>query len=159
VPDALHARAERARARHERARVRRRQGVRGRDRELQPEGHAELAAAKKETYLRSYPRPGAAAGWHFLTGDQAEIAALTRAIGFRYRWVAEQRQYAHAAGIVVATPQGRLARYFYGLEYSARDLRLGLVEASQGKIGSPVDTVLLYCFAYDPRVVPTRRRL
>jgi protein SCO1/2 len=109
-----------------------------------------LAAAKKESYLRSYPRPGAAAGWHFLTGDQAAIDALTRALGFRYRWVPEQRQYAHAAGIVVATPQGRLARYFYGLEYSARDLRLGLVEASQGKIGSPVDTVLLYCFAYDP---------
>ena len=109
-----------------------------------------LAAAKKESYLRSYPRPGAAAGWHFLTGDQAAIDALTRALGFRYRWVPEQRQYAHAAGIVIATPQGRLARYFYGLEYSARDLRLGLVEASQGKIGSPVDTVLLYCFAYDP---------
>jgi len=109
-----------------------------------------LAAAKKESYLRSYARPSAAAGWHFLTGDAADIAALARAVGFRYRYVPEQRQYAHAAGIVVLTPQGKVARYFYGLEYSARDLRLGLVEASQGTIGSPVDAFLLYCFHYDP---------
>ena len=115
-----------------------------------PADTPELAAAKKASYLRSYPHPGAADGWHFLTGDAAAIEALTRAVGFRYRALPERRQYAHAAGIVVATPGGRLARYFYGLEYSARDLRLGLVEASQGKIGSVVDTVLLYCFEYDP---------
>jgi len=117
---------------------------------IEPADTPALAAAKKATYLQSYRRPGAAAGWHFLTGDAAAIDALTRAVGFRYEALPERRQYAHAAGIVVATPDGRLARYFYGLEYSARDLRLGLVEASEGKIGSVVDQVLLYCFEYDP---------
>jgi protein SCO1/2 len=108
-----------------------------------------LAAAKKQTYLKAYGRPGADAGWHFLTGDAAAIAQLTRAVGFRYKWLPEQQQFAHAAGIMVLTPQGKLARYFYGVEFSPRDLRLGLVEAAENKIGSPVDQLLLFCFHYD----------
>ena len=109
-----------------------------------------LAAAKKQTYLKEYGRAGAAAGWHFLTGDAAAIEQLTRAVGFRYKYVPEQQQFAHAAGIMVLTPQGKLARYFYGVEFSPRDLRLGLIEAAQNKIGSAVDQLLLFCFHYDP---------
>jgi protein SCO1/2 len=109
-----------------------------------------LAATKKEAYLQRYGRPGARGGWHFLTGDESSIAQLAQAVGFRFAYDAEKDQYAHATGIVVLTPQGKIARYFYGLEYSARDLRLGLVEASANQIGSPVDQVLLYCYRYDP---------
>ena len=109
-----------------------------------------LAAAKKQTYLKEYGRAGAAAGWHFLTGDAAAIERLTRAVGFRYTYLPEQQQFAHAAGIMVLTPQGKLARYFYGVEFSPRDLRLGLVEAAQNHIGSAVDQLLLFCFHYDP---------
>lgn len=112
---------------------------------------APLAAAKKATILRSYARSGAGEGWHFLTGDQPSIDALTRAVGFRYVYDAKHDQFAHPAGIVVATPDGRIARYFYGADYPPRDLRLGLVEASEGKIGSPVDQFLLLCFHYDPQ--------
>ena len=109
-----------------------------------------LAAAKKETYLKSYGRAGADAGWHFLTGDAANIKRLVDAVGFRYRYVPEQKQFAHAAGITVLTPSGKIARYFFGVEFAPRDLRLGLVEAANEKIGSPVDQLLLYCFHYDP---------
>jgi protein SCO1/2 len=109
-----------------------------------------LAAAKKRTYVQRYGRPGAAEGWHFLTGEEPSIRALTRAVGFRYAYDAEKDQYAHATGIMVLTPQGRIARYYYGLEYSSRDLRLGLVEAAASRIGSPIDHVLLYCYQYDP---------
>lgn len=109
-----------------------------------------LAAAKKLTYLKEYGRAGAAAGWHFLTGDAAAIEQLTRAVGFHYKYVAEQQQFAHAAGIMVLTPQGKLARYFYGVEFSPRDLRFGIIEAAQNKIGSAVDQLLLFCFHYDP---------
>ena len=115
-----------------------------------PEDTPALAAAKKQNYIKEYGRPGAAAGWHFLTGDAAAIERLTRAVGFRYAAVPDQKQFAHAAGIMVLTPQGKLARYFYGVEFSPRDLRLGLVEAAQNKIGSPVDQLLLFCFHYDP---------
>jgi protein SCO1/2 len=111
---------------------------------------SELAAAKKASYTASYGREGVAAAWHFLTGSEDAIAALTEAVGFRYVYDSETDQYAHAAGIVLLTPEGRIARYFYGIDYSARDLRLGLVEASEGRIGSVVDQVLLYCFQYDP---------
>lgn len=110
-----------------------------------------LAAAKKETYLERYKRPGAAAGWHFLTGDEPSIRRVTEAVGFRYAYDPERKEYAHAAGIVVATPDGRISRYFYGVEFAPRDLRLGLVEASERKIGSPVDQLLLYCYHYDPK--------
>ena len=115
-----------------------------------PQDTPELAAAKKAHYLQRYGRPTAAQGWHFLTGEAASIERLTRAVGFRYAYDPEQKQFAHAAGIVVLTPQGRIARYFYGVEYAPRDLRLGLVEAADNRIGSPVDQLLLFCFHYDP---------
>ncbi len=109
-----------------------------------------MAAAKKDAYLGRYKRPNAAAGWHFLTGDAASIDRLTKAAGFRFRYDEKRDQFAHASAIMVATPDGRLARYFYGIEYAPRDLRLGLVEASAGRVGTPVDQILLYCFHYDP---------
>jgi protein SCO1/2 len=109
-----------------------------------------LAAAKKALYVGLYGRPGAAAGWHFLTGDQDSIKKLTDAVGFHYNYDPQVKQFMHATGIIVLTPQGKLARYFYGITYPAGNLRLGLVEASQGKIGNPVDAVLLYCCEYDP---------
>jgi protein SCO1/2 len=115
-----------------------------------PRETPELAAKKKQTYLDEYRRPGAAAGWHFLTGEQAAIEGLTNAAGFRYKYDPESQQWAHATAIMVLTPKGRLSRYFYGIEYSARDLRLGLVEAAGNRIGTPVDQVLLYCYHYDP---------
>ena len=115
-----------------------------------PRETPELAAGKKKAYLEHYSRPGAAEGWHFLTGSESSIEALTHAVGFRYRYDAEKAQFAHASGIMVLTPQGRLSRYFYGIEYAPRDLRLGLVEASNGRIGSPVDQLLLFCYHYDP---------
>lgn len=111
----------------------------------------ELARAKKTTYLRRYGRPGAEQGWHFLTGEQPAIAALTKAVGFHYQWDTETQQFAHATALMVLTPQGRIAQYYYGVEYSPKDLRLGMVEASQGHIGTMVDQVLLYCYHYDPR--------
>jgi protein SCO1/2 len=109
-----------------------------------------LAAAKKKTYVANYGRVGADEGWHFLTGKQEAIEKLTRAVGFRYVYDAKQDQYIHTSGIIVLTPQGRISRYFYGIQFPARDLRLGLVEASANRIGSPTDEVLLYCFHYDP---------
>lgn len=115
-----------------------------------PRETSELAAAKKATYLEDYRRPGAAAGWHFLVGDEPSIAALTQAIGFRYAWDEASKQYAHASGIVVLTPAGRISHYFFGVEFAPRDLRLALVEASGEHIGSLVDQLLLFCFHYDP---------
>jgi len=109
-----------------------------------------LAAAKKAIYVGLYGRPNASAGWHFLTGDEPSIRQLTQAVGFRYNYDVQTKQYFHATGIMVLTPDGHLARYFYGIQYPSGNLRLGLVEASQGKIGSPVDQVLLYCSQYDP---------
>ncbi|HEY7369969.1 MAG TPA: SCO family protein [Thermoanaerobaculia bacterium] len=109
------------------------------------------AAAKKSAYLTRYGRPGADPGWHFLTGQAAEISKLARAVGFRYRYDAERGQFAHASGIFIATPDGRLSRYFFGIDYAPRDLRLALVEASSGTIGNPADKLLLYCFHYDPK--------
>ena len=108
------------------------------------------ARAKKEAYVSRYRRAGAAAGWHFLTGDEASIATLASSVGFRFRFDRDLDQFAHASAVYVLTPEGRLSRYFYGIEYPPRDLRLGLIEASAGKIGTPVDRVLLYCFHYDP---------
>ena len=115
-----------------------------------PRETTERAATMKRVYMEEYRRPGAEQGWHFLTGDEASIARLTEAVGFRYKYDPESGQFAHASGIMVLTPKGRIAQYFYGLEYSARDLRLSLVESAENKIGSPVDQVLLYCFRYDP---------
>jgi protein SCO1 len=115
-----------------------------------PKDTVEIAAAKKETYLKRYHRPGTANGWHFLTGDETNIKALTDAVGFHYKYDPKTDQFAHASGVMVVTPDGRLSKYFYGVEYSPRDLRLGLVEAAQNKIGNPVDQLLLFCFHYDP---------
>jgi protein SCO1/2 len=110
------------------------------------------AAAKKKPYVEAYHRSGAAAGWHFLTGGSGSIERITSAVGFRYKYDESQGQFAHAAAIYVATPDGKLSRYFYGIDYAPRDLRLGLIEASQRRIGTPVDQILLYCFHYDPKV-------
>lgn len=109
-----------------------------------------LAAAKKLAYVSSYARPGAAGGWHFLTGRQESSAALARAVGFRYEWQESSRQWAHGAGIMVLTPAGVVSRYFYGIEYGVRDLRLGLVEASNNRIGGLADQVMLLCYQYNP---------
>jgi protein SCO1/2 len=109
-----------------------------------------MAANTRRGALARYGRPGTDAGWRFLTGDAAAIARLAGAVGFRYRYDEKANQFAHASAIYVATPDGRLARYFYGIEYAPRDLRLGLVEASEGRLGTPVDAVMLYCFHYDP---------
>ena len=117
---------------------------------IDPRDTPTLASLKKTTYLERYGRPGASDGWHFLTGDQAAITQLAQALGFRYAYDARQNQYAHAAAIVILTPQGKISRYFYGIEYLPRDLRLALVEASKGKIGSLVDQFLLRCYRYDP---------
>jgi protein SCO1/2 len=110
----------------------------------------ELAAGKKKHYARVYRRPGGAKGWHFLTGDQSAIDRVAEAVGFRYHYVDHSDQFAHASGITIATPQGRVSRYLYGIEYLPPDLRLGLVEASGGRIGTAVDQVLLLCYHYDP---------
>lgn len=109
-----------------------------------------LAAEKKAAYVEHYGRAEARQGWHFLTGELPAIHRLAETVGFRYVYDPRTKQYAHAAGIMVLTPSGRVSRYFYGLEYSARDVRLGLVDASEGKIGSPVEKVLLLCYRYDP---------
>ncbi len=115
-----------------------------------PRDTPEIAAAKRASYLQRYRRPDTANGWHFLTGDEANIKALTAAVGFRYKLDPVTGQYAHASAIMILTPGGKLSRYFYGVEYAPRDVRLGLVEASQNKIGSPVDQMLLFCYHYDP---------
>ncbi len=115
-----------------------------------PRETAELARNKKETYIQWYKRPGASGGWHFLTGDKASIDKLTEAAGFHYKFDPATNQFVHATGIMLATPEGKLARYFYGIEYAPKDLRLGLIEASEKRIGNPVDRLLLYCFHYDP---------
>jgi protein SCO1/2 len=117
---------------------------------IDPSERPVLAEVKHELYAGLYGRPGGPQGWHFLTGDEAQIKALAQAAGFRYAYDSASGQFAHPSGIMVLTPAGKLARYFYGITYPPRDLRLGLVEASQEKIGSPVDHILLYCYHYDP---------
>lgn len=109
-----------------------------------------LASAKKATYLDRYGRPETAGAWHFLTGRKAEIDRLASTVGFSYTYDEKTDQYAHAAGITVLTPDGRIARYFFGIDFAPRDLRLGIVEAADRKIATPIDSVLLYCFHYDP---------
>lgn len=108
------------------------------------------AAQRKELYIQRYGRRGAEDGWHFLTGQEPSIRRLAQAIGYRYVYDAKKDEYAHAAGILLLTPEGRVSRYLYGVEFSPRDLRLGLVEAAANTIGSPVDQLLLYCYHYDP---------
>jgi protein SCO1/2 len=128
---------------------------------IDPRETPQLAAEKKQRYVKSYignpnqpltqNRAGTESGWHFLTGDEAQVHAVAAAVGFRYRYDAPTQQFVHPAAIMVLTPQGRVSHYFYGVEYAARDLRLALVEASAGRIGSAVDQVLLFCYHYDPK--------
>jgi protein SCO1 len=108
-----------------------------------------LAEAKQALYTGLYGRPNAAEGWHFLTGNEQQIKRLANAVGFRYAYDPASKQFAHASAIMVLTPKGKISRYFYGIQFPSRDLRLGLVEASEGKIGTPVDQVLLFCYHYD----------
>jgi protein SCO1 len=110
----------------------------------------EMAAAKKNTAMDHFRRKETAAGWHFLTGSKESIAAVTNSANFHFNFDAKNNLFAHASGIMLLTPDGRISRYFYGVEFPGRDLRLGLVDASQGKIGTPVDKMLLFCFQYDP---------
>lgn len=117
---------------------------------IDPSEKPVLAEAKQIMYTGLYGRPGAVHGWHFLTGDEEQIQKLAAAVGFRFVYDKESSQFAHASGIMVMTPEGRLSRYFYGLAYNPRDLRLALVEAGEGKIGSTVDAIMLFCFHYDP---------
>jgi protein SCO1/2 len=117
---------------------------------IDPGERSVLADVKHELYSGLYGRPGGPQGWHFLTGDEPQIKTLAQAVGFRYAYDSASGQFAHPSGLMLLTPEGKLSRYFYGISYPARDLRLGLVEASQGTIGSPVDQILLYCYHYDP---------
>jgi protein SCO1/2 len=118
-----------------------------------PRETSQLAEAKKKVYVGYLPekmQASANAGWHFLTGDADNVKQITNAAGFKYHYDEATKQFAHASGIMVATPQGKLSRYFYGIGYPARDVRLGLVESSQNKIGGPAEALLLYCYHYDP---------
>lgn len=115
-----------------------------------PRETPDIAAAKKKDFVSRYGRPGAAEGWHFLTGSADSINALAKAVGFKYQYDPKTNQYAHATAIMIVTPQGHISRYLYGVDFPPKDVRLGLVEASQQKIGNPVDQVLLYCYHYDP---------
>ena len=114
-----------------------------------PQDTPELATKKKASYLSEYRRGGAEQGWHFLTGDEASIKRLAEAVGFRYTYLPDKGEFAHAAGIMVLTPQGVLARYLYGVEYAPRDLKFGLMEAAENRIGTPVDQLQLFCYRYD----------
>jgi protein SCO1/2 len=122
---------------------------------IDPTEGTDLAASKKRSYLKRYGHPETAAGWHFLTGTQANIDALTKAVGFGYVKIpgpdGKLTQFAHASSIQIVTPEGKLAQYYMGVEYSPKDLRLGLVDASANRIGSPVDNILTYCYHYDPK--------
>jgi protein SCO1 len=117
---------------------------------IDPSDRPVLASVKKQMYTGMYGRADAARGWHFLTGDEAQIKQLANAVGFRYAYDPDSKQFAHASVIMVLTPDGKVSKYFYGIQYSPRDLRLGLVEASARKIGTPVDSILLFCYHYDP---------
>jgi protein SCO1/2 len=109
-----------------------------------------LASGKKKSNLDRYKRPESAAGWHFLTGDEAAIKAVTDAAGFKFVWDEPTQQFAHPSGIIVATPDGKLSRYFFGIEYAPRDVKFALIESSAGRIGNAIDQLLLYCYHYDP---------
>jgi protein SCO1/2 len=115
-----------------------------------PRETPDMATKKKAEFLKRYGRAGAAEGWHFLTGPQESIDALTKAAGFQYQYDPKTGQFAHATAIIILTPEGRIAQYYYGVEYAPKDLRLGLIQASENKIGSLADQVLLYCYHYDP---------
>jgi protein SCO1 len=115
-----------------------------------PRETPDMAAQKKESAMSHFHRPETAAGWHFLTGSKESVGALTKAANFRYSFDEKANLFAHASGMMLLTPDGRISRYFYGVEYPSRDVRLGLVDASAGKIGTPIDRALLFCYQYDP---------
>ncbi len=117
---------------------------------IDPHDTPETATEKKAEYIKRYGHPERAGGWHFLTGSQESITALTKAAGFGYEYNEQTMQFAHATAIMIVTPQGKLAQYFYGIDFAPKDLRLGIVQASNEKIGNLVDQVLLYCYHYDP---------
>jgi protein SCO1/2 len=117
---------------------------------INPKETPALAAQKKQAYLDRYKRPQSVAGWHFLTGKEENIQRLAAAVGFRYAFDDEIQQYAHGAGIEILTPRGVVSKYFYGIEYSPRDIKFGLIEASEERIGTAIDSVLLLCYHYDP---------
>jgi len=116
-----------------------------------PKDTPESATEKKAEMLKHYKRDGAAGGWHFLTGSQESIDALTKAVGFQYQYDNTTDQFAHTTGLMILTPDGKVAQYYYGVNFPPRDVRLGLIQASQGKIGTLADQVLLYCYHYDPK--------
>jgi protein SCO1/2 len=116
---------------------------------IDPTERPALASAKRALYTGLYGRPGSTQGWHFLTGDEPQIKQLANAVGFRYAYDPQSKQFAHASAIMILTAEGKISRYLYGIQYATRDLRLGLVEASEGKIGTPVDQILLFCYHYD----------
>jgi protein SCO1/2 len=116
-----------------------------------PKDTPESATEKKAEMLKHYKRDGAAGGWHFLTGSQESIDALTKAVGFQYQYDNTTDQFAHTTGLMILTPDGKVAQYYYGVNFPPRDVRLGLIQASEGKIGSLADQVLLYCYHYDPK--------
>ena len=117
---------------------------------IDPRETPQLAYDKKQSYIRSYNRAGAAEGWHFLTGDKKSIDALANAVGYHYKYDAAKDQFSHGAAIIVLTTDGTLSQYFYGIEFAGQDIRLALVQSSQGKIGTVLDQALLFCMAYDP---------
>jgi protein SCO1/2 len=117
---------------------------------IDPTERPTLAAAKHSLYTGFYGRPGGDGGWHFLVGDESPIKRVADSVGFQYAYDPDTHQYAHASGVIVLTPEGKVARYFYGVTYPSRDMRLALDEASEGKISSPVEQVLLFCYHYDP---------
>lgn len=118
---------------------------------IDPSETAKLSAEKKENYLKEYGRPAAANGWHLLVGNEANIQALAKQIGFAYYYDKDEKQYAHGSALYILTPEGKLSRYLFGVTFEPRDMRLGLLEASNGKIGNIVDHVLLFCYRYDPK--------
>lgn len=111
---------------------------------------ADLAKNKKASYIERYGRPETASGWHFLTGTEASIQKVTSAAGFTFEWDDKSQQFAHAAGVMIATPDGKLSRYLYGIDYSPKDLKFGIMESAESRVGNPADQLLLYCFHYDP---------
>lgn len=111
---------------------------------------SDLAATKKAGYMERYGRPGTETGWHFLTGSEESVKAITEAAGFSFKWDEESKQFAHSAAIMVATPEGKLSRYFYGIDYSPKDLKFGIMESAEARVGNPAEQLLLYCFHYDP---------
>ena len=150
VPDALHDGAQRPDQGDELDEDELRRAVRHSHRQLRPQRDADPGAGEEGSILRAYRRPHAEEGWHFLTGSQASIDTLTKTVGFRYAWDPKYQQYAHASGLIILTPEGKTARYFYGIDYAPSDLELSLAEASHGKETSVADQVLLFCFHYDP---------